>query len=583
MKMNLTVINSSRPTLRWRSVFTLAALVLSLAGTAWLVWPPAPVAAQANQVAVVNAASFGIDRRVAPDSIAAAFGQFVTTNNQSYSATTLPLPTTLGGVRLRINNVDAGLFFVGTEQINFVVPASLADAPSATVQVTNSDGSTRTGTVTIVRSATGIFSARANGGGVAAALTTFDGIVYQTVVNPDLSEKNVDPGTAARRNVLVLYATGVRNAPAANPSDGNGVAEAVTVTLQGIPLQVLYAGPVAGFAALDQINAYLPPEAAGLGSVNIEVSTVNPNTPDPQRSNKVTIRMGGTIPDVRVSPIPPDTDINGELTIDDQIQQDSSTKATYFFDAYRFTTTQANATVAIDMRARGNTTLDPAVLLYRINNGQLEYFSADDQTGGYGNGDIENNNALLLAVLPTVGDYVLFVSTANEQPNGLGTYTVRLRQNALTQVNYGTSLTTAAITNSDIQTSAGTYLDAYWFQASANDNIDARMNSTAFDSYLVLQPNESDGGLPLAVDDNTGGGFDARLLRNLGTPGIYILLATPFAPNKFGSYTFSLNRVTGFAPAELFHYQGPQRSLRSARSGIGGRQTDHTRVRTVVE
>jgi uncharacterized protein (TIGR03437 family) len=577
MKMNPTVMNAWRPSPK--TGLWLFTCVLVMSSMLWLNWSAPTASAQQNQVAVINAASFNSDRRVAPDSIAAAFGQFVTTNNQSFSATTLPLPTTLGGVQLRVDGVAAGLFFVGTQQINFVVPPALADSPSATVQVTNADGSTRTGTVTIIRSAAGIFSARANGLGVAAALTTFDGLVYQSVFNPDLSEKDVDPGTSARKNVLVLYTTGLRNVPAANPSDSNGVAESVTVTLQGIPLEILFAGPVAGLAALDQINAYLPPEAAGLGSVDIEVSTRNPNVTDPQRSNKVTIKMGGTIPNVRVLPITPDVAIDGELTIDDQIQQlDDGTKRTFFFDAYRFTTTQANTTVAVDVRTRGNTTLDPAALLYRVNNGQLEFVGEDDQSGGYGNGEVENNNALLLTVLPTPGDYVIFVSSANEQPNGLGTYTVRMRQNVITQVNYGTSLTTAAITTTDIQTSAGTYLDVYWFQAAANDNIDARMGSAVFDSFLILQANE--GGPFIATDDNGGGNFDARIQRRLGTPGIYILLATPFAPNRTGTYSFSLNRISS-ASAELFDYRGPQRTLLNSRESLGGRQAGRTSARTI--
>lgn len=578
MSMNMGKLRLRRPGAvpAWM-LMVCAALLAIVWQTEWLSFS---ASAQQAQVAVINAASFNPDRRVAPDSIAAAFGQFVTQNNQTYTATTLPLPTTLGGVQLRIGGVAAGLFFVGTQQINFVVPASLADAPSATVQVTNSDGSTRTGTVTIVRSAVGIFSARSNGAGVAAALTTFDGVVFQSVFNPDLSEKDVDAGTAQRRNVLVLYTTGLRNVPATNPNDGNGVGEAVSVTLQGVPLNILFAGPVAGFAGLDQINAYLPPEAVGLGSVDLQVSTRNPNATDAQLSNKVTIKMGGQLPLVRVTPIGPDVAVDGELTIEDQIQQlTDGSKRTYFYDAYRFTTTQANATIAVDLRTRGNTTLDPAVLLYRVNNGQLIQVGEDDQTGGIGNGKTENNNALLFSVLPTIGDYVILVSSANEQPNGIGTYTVRLKQNVITQVNYGTNLTNAAITTSDVQSSAGDYIDAYWFNAAANDNIDARLGSTAFDSFLVLQANE--GGPYIAVDDNSGGGStgrDARIQRRLGTAGIYIFLATPYEPNRTGAYTFSLNRLS--SGAEEFQQiltAGPQRlwqqlvgETREALSGRGG-------------
>lgn len=531
--------------------------------------------AQQAQVVVINAASFNTDRRVAPDSLAAAFGQFVTQNNQNFSAPAgvLPLPTTLGGVRLRINGVDAGLLFVGTQQINFQVPPALADAPSATVQVTNSDSSTRTGTVTIQRAAPGIFSAAANGQGVAVALTTFDGVTYQPVFNPGNppTERDVDAGTPQRRNVLVLFGTGLKLVGRQN----------ISVTLQGVPLQVDFVGAVSGLASLDQINAFLPPEAAGLGSVDIQVNATIPNVSELQRSNKTTIRMGGNLPPVRVSPITVDTPIDGALTADDQIQQlNDGSKRTYFFDAYRFTTTQANTSVAIDLRGRGTTTLDPAVLLYRVNNGSLVFFGEDDQSGGYGNGRVENNNALYLTVLPTPGDYVIFATSANEQPNGLGNYTLRLRENVITQTSYGATVN-ASVATTDVQTSAGTYLKPYWFTAAANDNIDVRLNSTAFDAFLILQANE--GGVPIASDDNSGGGTNSRIQRRLGTAGTYILVVTPYEPNRTGAFTLQPNRVASLTDEVEATAVGPQRTLRNERGELRGSMTGRTGDRVIEE
>lgn len=535
---------------------------------------PTGVAQQA-QVVVINAASFNTDRRVAPDSLAAAFGQFVTTNNQNFSAPAgvLPLPTTLGGVRLSINGVNAGLLFVGTQQINFQVPPALTDAPSATVTVTNSDNSTRTGTVTVQRAAPGVFSAASNGQGVPVALTTFDGVVYQSVFNPGNppTERDVDAGTAQRRNVLVLFGTGLKLVGRQN----------IAVTLQGVPLQVDFVGAVAGLAGLDQINAFLPPEAAGLGSVDIQVNATIPNTTELQRSNKTTIKMGGQLPPVRVLPITVDTPIDGALTADDQIQQlNDGSKRTYFFDAYRFTTTQANTTVAIDMRTRGTTTLDPAVLLYRVSNGSLVFFGEDDQSGGYGNGRVENNNALYLTVLPTAGEYVIFATSANEQQNGQGTYTLRLRENVITQTSYGATVN-ASIATTDVQTSAGTYLKPYWFTAAANDNIDVRLNSTAFDAFLILQSNE--GGLPIASDDNTGGGNNSRIQRRLGTAGTYILVATPYEPNRTGAFTLLPNRVTSLTDEVEPQAAGPQRTLRNERGELRNSMTGRSGDRVIED
>lgn len=560
------------------------ALLLALAG-AGLPYPNESggagflrdTASAQQTVTVVNAASFDQGGVMTPDAIAAAFGQFVTQNNQSFSATSIPLPTTLGGVRVRVGNADAGLFFVAPGQINFKIPSGLADTTNATVTVTNSDNSARTGTFTIVRGAPGVFSAKATGAGVAAAQTTFDGAAFQNIFNANGDEIDVDAGSRQRPNVLVLYATGIRNTPAANPSDGNGVAEAVTVKFQGVAGQVLFAGPAPGFEGLDQINVIIPPELAGLGSIRIVVSA------NSRAANTVTVKLGGQKPPVRVNPIAFGNTLSGDLTVDDQVQRDDATGDTFFFDAYRFTTTTANTTVAIDLRS---TQFDATALLYRIDNNELTQIGADDQSGGYGNGRVENNNSLLLMVLQTPADYVIFASTANVEPNGVGSYTLRLLNNVATQLSYGQNASSPAITTSDLQTSAGTYLDVYWFTGANSDNVRVNMASTAFDSFLILQRNEGDP--PDAFDDNSGGGTNAQVTYRLTSAGIYIIIATPFEPNRTGAYTLSLNRLTSFDVESegLFNFKAPGREIRDERvnaPGNGESSFERSSRRRIVE
>lgn len=561
-----------------------AALPIAVVSAGWSSFHGAflrsAVSAQAIPVTVVNAASFSGDKTLAPDSIAAAFGQFVTQNNQQFIAPSVPLPTTLGGVRVKIGTTDAGLFFVSPLQINFQIPPGLADAASATITVTNSDNSTRTGAFTITRGAPGVFTANSSGTGVAAAQTTKDGLSLQNVFNPDLSAKDVDAGTAQQPNFLILYLTGIRNTPAANPGDGNGVGESVTVKFQGVQGQVLFAGPVPGFVALDQINVRIPPELAGVGTVRLVV------TANGRSSNPVTIKLGGQPPPVRVTQIALGETKTGELTFDDQVQIDNSTGDTFFFDAYRFTTTTPNTTLAIDLRS---TAFDAAVLLYRIDNGTLTFVAVDDQSGGYGNGSIDNDNALLLTVATTPGDYVLFASTSNVQPNGVGQYTLKLLSNVMTQLSYGQSAASPAITNTDLQTSAGTYLDVYWFNGVQGDKQQIKMTSTAFDSFLILQGN--DGDPPLTADDNSGGGPQGKdslidpthgdvqglpPLASLPQTGVYIIIATPFEVNKLGAYTLSLNKLSSLDAnaanavdnVETFSLGAPGRQIRDSRGRV---------------
>jgi uncharacterized protein (TIGR03437 family) len=516
---------------------------LSLCGLGLTNWPGQPAwftaSALQPQVVVVNAASFASDGAIAPDTLATAFGTFNTQNNQSFSATGLPLPTTLGGVRLTINGVAASLFFVNPSQINFVVPSGLVDG-QATIIVTNSDGSTRTGSVTIVRAAPGIFTARANGAGTPAGFATSNGTDLIPLANADFSPRELEPGTRERRVFLVLFGTGWRHTPAANPNDENGVAEAITATVQGVPATVVFAGAAPGLPGVDQINLVVPPELAGIGLVRLRVTAAG------RLTNPTFVRIGGQPPPLRPQDLAAGQTINGALTPDDQLQLSGDGGGRlYFFDAYRLTTTAANTSIAVDLRSAA---FDATVLLYRRNtDGTLTLLAADDETGGLGNGDLENSNALLLTILPTAGDYFIFATSSTEEPYGQGNYSLSLRTNVIQTISYGANITNASIATGDVQTSAGVLLDVYAFNGVAGDSAQIRMSSTAFDSFLILN---TVAGESVTFDDNSGGIRDALMTSLLRQSGTYLIIATPFEPNRTGAYTLTLNKTNALAETD---------------------------------
>ena len=525
-----------------RLVGGLAAGVLLVGGmvTEWLATGTSRVAAQATGATLVNAASFAnqVTDGVAPSSIGSVFGQFVTTGNTIHRApeNVLPLPTTLGGVQVTIGGKPASLFFVSLFQINLAVPGDLIDGP-ANLVVTNSDGTTRTGTVRILRSQMGLFTVNASGSGTAAALTTQNGVLFQSVLNPDLTPRPVDPGTAEQPNFLVLFGTGFRGAPVMNPNDANGVAEAYEATVQGVPVPLLYAGPAPGFIGLDQLNLTLPPELSGFGEVDILIRSQS------RASNTVKITLGGQFRPFRLAPLAAGTSVDGELTATDQVQP-GPTGRSFFFDGYVIETTQPNMTLAIDLRSQA---FDAGVLLFSISNQQLQQIGQDDQTGGYGAPEsANNNNALLLTVIPTPGQYAIFATSSDFQPNGRGAYQLRYTTGVIQQISYGQTRN-GEITTTDLRNSANVLLDVYWFAGLFGESARINLSSQVFDPYLILHSNEGDP--PVAFDDNSGGGLNSQLTYRLPASGINVILATPFEADRTGTYTLSLTRATATSMA----------------------------------
>ncbi|MGH9768711.1 MAG: Kelch repeat-containing protein, partial [Blastocatellia bacterium] len=238
----------------------------------------------ATTLTLVNAADFHLGP-LAADSIVAAFGSNLA--NRTESAQSLPLPTSLAGTKLTINGVPAPLFFVSPTQINFVVPPELAElaelaiiGPGSAVVIASSPAGTYAlGAVQIVAAAPGIFTADSTGAGDAAALATIDGVNYQ--------QPPFDVLVNGNPNVLLLYGTGIRRAPAANPGDDNGVAESVSVTIDGRSARVLFAGAQGSFSGLDQLNIEMPAALTNTGPRRVEVVVTVNNIV----ANRVTIQI----------------------------------------------------------------------------------------------------------------------------------------------------------------------------------------------------------------------------------------------------------------------------------------------------
>jgi uncharacterized protein (TIGR03437 family) len=193
----------------------------------------------APQQAAVNSASFA-PRRLAPGALFSIFGQGF--SQQTLSATSLPLPTTLGSTQVLINGQAATLDYVSPTEINAQVPLDApVDAPT-TVSVINAGNQSNFAALNIHSAALGIFTYRQN----------------QAVVQNQNVSLNSPTNPAHPGDVVVGYLTGGGSVNAKGPwmtggaSPAGPVTSRYSITVGGQQAQTLYLGLTPGFVGLYQ-------------------------------------------------------------------------------------------------------------------------------------------------------------------------------------------------------------------------------------------------------------------------------------------------------------------------------------------
>jgi uncharacterized protein (TIGR03437 family) len=209
---------------------------------------------------------------VAPDSLAALFGVNLA---GSTAWSTLDqngqLPTGLGGARVEVNGEAAGLLYVSSSQINFVVPGDAATGTVGVLVRNTATGAAQSGTMLVENTAAGVFSADGSGKGPGAILNA---VTYATA--PFLTVTDI--AGSDQPTILAVYATGIRYA-------ANVGASATDASGNTYNLIVVFAGPAPGYFGLDQVNIVLPPDLDGTGVVSLFL------TADGSTSNVVSFPM----------------------------------------------------------------------------------------------------------------------------------------------------------------------------------------------------------------------------------------------------------------------------------------------------
>jgi uncharacterized protein (TIGR03437 family) len=210
------------------------------------------IQARRTNLKLVSAASY-TGGTVAPESIVAGYGE-------ALAGGPVMVRDSAGTER------KAEVLAFAPAKVNFVVPPGTAPG-RASVSV-----AAAVGDILVEPVAPGLFSANADGKGVAAAVATHvrsDGsqtteFVFRCGTAPgSCVTAAIDLGPATEEVYLSVYGTGIRNRAAL---------EDVAASIGGERVEVLYAGPQQGFAGVDQVNLRIPRSLAGRGEVQVSLA-----------------------------------------------------------------------------------------------------------------------------------------------------------------------------------------------------------------------------------------------------------------------------------------------------------------------
>ncbi len=219
-----------------------------------------------NPLGVFNAGSY------APAGFPISGGELITLYGtgfpaQTTVATTLPLPTTIGGVQVLINGTAVPMFSITSDHVSAMVPFTITGS-TATVAVSSGGKTSNTVTVPVAASSPGLFTATSNGLGPAA------------ILHPDYTL--VSTSSPARRGETVqIYLTGLGpvspsiaagTAAPANPL--SLVTGPVAVYIDGVPATITYQGLAPTLVALYQLNVVVPTTVAS-GTIPLAVQTAD--------------------------------------------------------------------------------------------------------------------------------------------------------------------------------------------------------------------------------------------------------------------------------------------------------------------
>jgi uncharacterized protein (TIGR03437 family) len=209
--------------------------------------------AQASGFTLANVATGLASEACSPGGLAAILGPGLGVRGPAQKVDSFPLPTRLGGVQVKVNDLSAPLLFASDSQIDFQCPLLDVGSP---LKVTLEDEAGVVGLpmLSTMQGATpSLFIADTNNHGVV--------LIGGTNEIAMVTAKGIPSRPALRNESLVFYATGLGESvggfPAGDPAPSDRpilLKNRVSVVVGGVELKPDFAGLAAGTAGLYQVN-----------------------------------------------------------------------------------------------------------------------------------------------------------------------------------------------------------------------------------------------------------------------------------------------------------------------------------------
>jgi len=196
------------------------------------------------------------------------------------------------------------------------------------------------------------------------------------------------------------------------------------------------------------------------------------------------------------------------------------------YDDFRVSLSAGQRVRVIANRAEGSS-LDPYLEIFAPSGNRIAY---DDDSGGYPNARTE-------FAAGAAGNYMVRVRSFSSSTGGYDLIIEPLSSRfALQAVNNGSF-------NNSVPTLAnGAHYRDYAINLAAGEEILLRLDSGRFDPIVQVFHSGSEGGAPLASDDDGGAGLNSMLLFRAPRAGAYTVRATELGHGD-GEYVLRMNRL----------------------------------------